>query len=142
MEITMPVVLKWILIVLAALVLLLVAAVVAVVVLVDPNDYKDEIAQVVEQQTGRQLAINGDIDLTFFPWLGLQLGEAQLSDAPGFGDQPFVQLEGARLAVAVWPLLKERRLVLDKIVIDGLNVRLIRNAQGRGNWEDLAERFA
>lgn len=138
----MPVVLKWILIVLAALVLLLVAAVVAVVVLVDPNDYKDEIAQVVEQQTGRQLAVNGDIDLTFFPWLGLQLGEAQLSDAPGFGDQPFVQLEGARLAVAVWPLLKERRLVLDKIVIDGLNVRLIRNAQGRGNWEDLAERFA
>src|SRR5699024_5701460 len=34
------------------------------------------------------------------------------------------------------------RLVLDKIVIDGLNLRLIRNEQGRGNWEDLAERFA
>ncbi len=38
-------VLKWILIAAAALVVLLIAAVVAVVVLVDPNDYKDQIAQ-------------------------------------------------------------------------------------------------
>lgn len=134
--------LKWIFIVLAALLLLLVAAVIAVALLVDPNDYKAQIAQAVERQTGRQLAIEGDFELTFFPWLGLQLGQARLSDAPGFGEQPFAALDEARLAVAVWPLLSQRRLVLDKIVIDGLNLRLIRDAQGRGNWEDLAERFA
>lgn len=135
-------VLKWILIAAAALVVLLIAAVVAVAVLVDPNDYKDQIAQAVEQQTGRTLTIEGDLDLTFFPWLGLKLGRAQLSDAPGFGDQPFARLDGARLAVAVWPLLSQQRLVLDKIEVNGLNLRLIRNEQGRGNWEDLAERFA
>lgn len=135
-------VLKWILIAVAALVVLLIAAVVAVVVLVDPNAYKGQIAQAVEQRTGRTLTIEGDLDLTFFPWLGLKLGQAQLSDAPGFGDQPFARLDGARLAVAVWPLLSERRLVLDKIEVNGLNLRLIRNEQGRGNWEDLAERFA
>lgn len=135
-------VLKWILIAVAALVVLLIAAVVAVVVLVDPNAYKGQIAQAVEQRTGRTLTIEGDLDLTFFPWLGLKLGQARLSDAPGFGDQPFAQLDGARLAVAVWPLLSERRLVLDKIEVNGLNLRLIRNEQGRGNWEDLAERFA
>ncbi|HEX5513589.1 MAG TPA: AsmA family protein, partial [Gammaproteobacteria bacterium] len=134
--------LKWILIVLAVVVAVLVATVVAVVVLVDPNAYKGEIAQVVEQRTGRQLTIEGDIDLTFFPWLGLKLGRAELSDAPGYGNEPFLRLGGARLAVAVWPLLSERRLVLDKIVIDSPNLRLIRNKQGRGNWEDLAERFA
>lgn len=135
-------VLKWILIAVAALVVLLIAAVVAVVVLVDPNAYKGQIAQAVEQRTGRTLTIEGDLDLTFFPWLGLKLGQARLSDAPGFGDQPFARLDGARLAVAVWPLLSERRLVLDKIEVNGLNLRLIRNEQGRGNWEDLAERFA
>src|SRR5690606_27850105 len=86
METLMARVLKWILIAAAALVVLLIAAVVAVVVLVDPNDYKDQIAQAVEQQTGRTLTIEGDLDLTFFPWLGLKLGRAQLSDAPGFGD--------------------------------------------------------
>jgi AsmA protein len=134
--------LKWILIVLAAVVVLLIGTVVAIVVLVDPNAYKDEIAQAVERRTGRELVIEGDISLTFFPWLGLELGRAHLSDAPGFGDQPFVQLDGARLAVAVWPLLSERKLVLDKIVVDGLGVRLIRDQQGRGNWEDLVERFA
>lgn len=134
--------LKWILIVVAVVVVLLVAAVVAVTVLVDPNDYKDEISHAVEERTGRKLTIAGDIDLTFFPWLGLKLGATQLSDAPGFGDEPFARIENVQLAVAVWPLLSERRLVLDKIVIDGLGLRLIRDKQGRGNWEDLAERFA
>lgn len=134
--------LKWILIVLAVVVVVLVATVVAVVVLVDPNAYKGEIAHAVEQRTGRQLTIEGDINLTFFPWLGLKLGQAELSDAPGFGNEPFARLGGARLAVAVWPLLSERRLVLDKIVIDSPSLRLLRNKQGRGNWEDLAERFA
>src|SRR5699024_6553349 len=113
--------LKCILIAVVTLVVVLAAAVITVVVLVDPNAYKDEIAQAVEQRTGRKLTIAGDIDLTFFPWLGLKLGSARLSDAPGFGGQPFVQLDGARLAVAVWPLLSEQRLVLDKIVINGLN---------------------
>lgn len=134
--------LKWVLIVIAVLVLLLVTAVVAVTVLVDPNDYKDEISHAVEKHTGRTLTIKGDIDLKFFPWLGLKLGETRLSDAPGFGDEPFAKINDVQLAVAVWPLLSERRLVLDKIVIDGLGLRLVRDEKGRGNWEDLAERFA
>lgn len=134
--------LKWVLIALVGLLLLAVAAVVIILAVFDPNDYRDEIAQEVQRRTGRELVIEGDIGLTFWPWLGLELGRTRLSDAPGFGDEPFVSLENARLGVAVWPLLSERKVVLDKIVLDGLNLRLIRNAQGLANWEQLQQQLA
>lgn len=134
--------LKWVLIVVVGLVVLAAAGVAIILAVVDPNDYRDEIAQEVERRTGRELVIEGDIDLTFFPWLGLELGRTRLADAPGFGDEPFVSIDSARLAVALWPLLSERRVVLDKIVLDGLNLRLIRNAEGVANWEQLIEQVS
>ena len=49
----------------------------------DPNDYKPRIEQVVHNQTGREFAIEGDIDLSVFPWLGIETGPAVLDEAPG-----------------------------------------------------------
>ena len=36
----------------------------------DPNDYKQEVVDAVKEQTGRDLTIEGDIGLTFFPGWG------------------------------------------------------------------------
>ena len=73
----------------ALLVLLVVIAVVVLPLMVDPNDYKDEIAATVEKQTGRTLKIEGDLALSVFPWLGLDIGPTQLSNAEGF-DAPYM----------------------------------------------------
>jgi hypothetical protein len=59
---------------LGGLLLLIVAAAVILPMVVDPNDFKDEISQAVESKTGRVLAIEGDIGLSVFPWLGLAIG--------------------------------------------------------------------
>ena len=69
---------------------LIVLALVLVVVFVDPNDYRDDIARIVETETGRKLTLSGDLKLSVFPWLAVETGPASLSDAPGFGDEPFV----------------------------------------------------
>ena len=37
----------------------------------DPNNYKDWISEQFYQQTGRELSISGNIQLSFYPWLGL-----------------------------------------------------------------------
>lgn len=133
--------LKWIAIVVVTLLVLLLGLVAAILLLVDPNDYRDEIAQQVEKATGRELTIEGDIDLTFFPWLGLELGRTRLADAPGYGEQPFLALDRARLRVQLLPLL-DKRVVLDKILLEGVTARLIVNPQGQANWQELADRFA
>jgi AsmA protein len=120
------------------LVLLVVAAVVVIPLVVDPNDFRDDIVAEVKKATGRDLAIRGDIGLSVFPWLGVSLGEMSLSQPKGFGDQPFAAVSHAQVRAKLMPLL-QKRLEVDRIELQGLRLNLIRNAQGLGNWEDLAK---
>lgn len=129
-------ILKRILIAVAVLLLLLVAGVGIILASFDPNSYKSEIEQIVFDQTGRKLRLEGDIGLSLFPNIGLDLGKAELGNAPGFGDDPFARVETVRLNVALVPLLK-RNVQVDTIVLSGLQIDLERNAQGVSNWDDL-----
>ena len=65
---------------------------VAVLVFFDPNDYRDEIAAVVERETGRSLTIEGDIGLAVFPCCSVELDRTVLSNPPGFGEDAFLSL--------------------------------------------------
>jgi len=124
-------------IVIGALVGLFIVLLVAVAMLFDPNDYKSEIAGAVEESTGRTLTLAGDLELQLFPRLRIALGQAELSNAAGFGDAPFAHIEGARLQVGILPLLLAQRLEIDEASLSGLTLNLARDRQGRGNWEDL-----
>ena len=66
------------------IIVLLVAALLAVWVFVNPNDYKGKIAAAVKESTGRELNLSGDIKLSVFPWVALELGPASLGNPPGF----------------------------------------------------------
>ncbi|HXG27750.1 MAG TPA: AsmA family protein [Nevskiales bacterium] len=102
----------------------------------DPNDYKAEIAQKVKAQTGREFTLKGDIRLSVFPWLGMQIGEASLGNAPGFGAEPFAAVRAAELRVKLLPLLR-REIQIGTVVLDGLALRLQKNAVGQNNWDDI-----
>ena len=117
--------------------LLTVAAMVAVLVLVDPNDYKDDITAAVHDATGRELTLRGDIQLSIFPWLGVSLGETQLSNAAGFGEAPFAQVDVVDIKVKLLPLL-EQRVEMKTVRLQGLQVVLAKNKAGHTNWDDLA----
>ncbi|GAB4353122.1 MAG: AsmA family protein [Gammaproteobacteria bacterium] len=127
--------------ILLALILIPVVAIAVVlmgiVVLVDPNDYRGEIEAVVAQSTGRALTIEGEIDLSIFPWLGLELGRTRLGNAPGFDATPFAQVEGVEVRARLLPLLN-RELEVGRLVLRGLQLNLQVDAEGRSNWADLA----
>src|SRR3546814_7631640 len=72
--------LKIILLVVGGLVLLVIAALIAVALLFDPNDYRGQIQDKVQEETGREFAL-GDIKLSVFPWLSVQLSDARLGNA-------------------------------------------------------------
>ncbi len=118
------------------IVLLVVGAVVYVTTVVDPNDYKDQIAAAVNDATGRELTLEGDLELRFFPSLRIAVGRASLSNAAGFGDAPFARIGGAALQVELLPLLSER-LEIDRAELTGLELNLARDNQGRNNWQDI-----
>jgi AsmA protein len=123
------------------LVALVVIAAILVPILVDPNDYKDEITQQVYKQTGRTLNIPGDLNLSFSLPLSVsfEAGQLELSNAEGFGDKPFARIQGASLYASIWPLLTENRLDVGEIKLSGMELNLIKNKQGDTNWDDLAQ---
>ena len=124
----------------AALAIIVVLASILLPILIDPNDYKDEIAQQVYDKTGRTLTIEGDIDLSISLPLSvsLELGTIELSNAKGFADKPFARMQSASLYVSIMPLLTDNRLDIGEIKLTGMELNLIKNKQGQTNWEDLS----
>jgi AsmA protein len=118
---------------------ILVVAAVSFYVLFDPNDFRDRISAEVQSATGREFVIEGDLELSLFPWLAIELGKTRLGNAPGFGDEPFARFDSARLSVRLLPLLLRREVAVGVAELDGMNLNLAVDRNGRGNWEDLLE---
>ena len=128
---------KWIryaLYTLLGIVVLALAGVAVIVATFDPNAYKGEIEKRVKEATGRTLKFHGDIELAFWPAVGAKVGKVTLSRRASEHD--FASLDGARVAVALLPLLKGEVLV-DEVSLRGLRASVIRAKGGKFDFEDL-----
>ncbi|OUR64388.1 membrane assembly protein AsmA [Methylophaga sp. 42_25_T18] len=117
-------------------VIIVVSGLIALPFVVDPNDYKQEISTQVEKATGRTLTLDGDIELSVFPWIALELGPLSLSNAKGFTADTFAQVQSAEIRIKLMPLLN-KQLEMDTIILDGLMLNLEKNKVGKTNWDDL-----
>lgn len=133
----MKTLLKWTAIVVGVVVVLFISAAVLLPLLIDPNDHKQALVEQVKQRTGRDLRIEGDIELSVFPWIGVEVGRVVLSNATGFANPVFASTDEVSIRVKLLPLLS-RRLEMDTITVHGLTLNLARNSAGRNNWDDLA----
>lgn len=122
---------------LLGLLLLLVALGLALTHLFNPNDYKDEISQLARDKAGVELRLQGDIGWSLFPWLGLELSDATIASLQQ-PEQPLARVRLLGLSVRVMPLLR-REVQMSAIRVDGLELDLQRDAQGRGNWQQLGQ---
>ncbi|BAW80198.1 AsmA family protein [Candidatus Nitrosoglobus terrae] len=120
----------------AVIILLVVIAAVVLPFIINPNDFKPQIVAQVKKITGRELTLDGDIDLSLFPWLGATIQKVSLSNPPNFGDIPFVKVDDMEVRVKLLPLLR-KEVEMDTVILSGLDLNLIRNANGETNWEDL-----
>ena len=114
-------------------------AAIALFLFFDPNDFREDIEQAVNESTGRDLVIEGDMKLQVFPWLAVEVGHATLGNAPGFGDEPFAEFDRARLSVRLLPLLFRREVTIGAAELDALKLNLVVNKAGLRNWSDLLE---
>jgi hypothetical protein len=127
---------KWISIILGGVVLLLAATVVVITSVIDPNRYKSRVESIVADRVGRPLVIEGKLEISWFPWLGVRVGAAHLANLAGEAKAPLVQWQSATVAAKVLPLLRGE-VDVDRVRVEGLHVRLRRDVRGRWNWEGL-----
>lgn len=119
---------------LGGLVVLLAAVAAFIVATFDANKWKGEISQLVQEKKNRNLKIEGDLSLSLFPSIGVQLGKATLSEHKS--EQVFASVGNARISLRLMPLLS-KQVVVDTIELDGVKARLIRYKDGRLNIDDL-----
>jgi AsmA protein len=123
---------------LGAVILLMIASMAIFVAVFDANAYKEDISKLVREQTGRELQFQGDIGLTIFPALGMELGSMSFSNADGFGELPMVRVGLASVSVDLVSLLRFAPEI-DKLILRDLEINLIRNKAGVNNWDDLVK---
>ena len=123
--------LKFITTLLLVVVFLGVAAVVLLPHILDPDKYRDEIAKLVYDKSGLQLDIKGPIDWSIFPWVGLSI--ENISVAGAHNDQ-LGQLGSAQVSVKLLPLLSQR-VEMRTVQLKGLELTLVKDVRGVGNWQ-------
>ena len=109
---------------------------VAVALLFDANSFRARISAEVDQSIHRKLTI-GEIHVGIFPTLGARIRNAELSNAPGFGDEPMAQVGEAKVGLRILPLLLHRRADISSITLKDLRLNLLKHADGTSNWDDL-----
>ena len=119
------------------LLLLILLAVAAFAYTFDANKYKEEVAEVIGLIVNRPVNIKGDVDISFYPWIGVKLNDMVIENNSGFSRKKFATIGQFDISIKILPLL-EKRLDIDKLVIHRLVVGFEKNAKGESNWSNFA----
>ncbi|MBR9882247.1 MAG: AsmA family protein, partial [Oceanospirillales bacterium] len=91
-----------------------------------------EIEQAALESGGVELKINGEIDWSVFPWLGLAVNDISIR----YPEQPqLATLNQAQLSVKLMPLLSAN-VEMSSILVDGLKLNLITTGRAN-NWSRI-----
>jgi len=121
---------------LALVLMLIIAVLAAITLLLDPNDYKQELSTLAAKQ-GITLKIEGNVAWQFFPDLGLSVSKLSLL-APQQTNKALALIETLTASVQFMPLLK-KQVRINGIHLTKPHINLSVNEQGQGNWLLLPE---
>lgn len=127
-------ILKYGLLGVGAIIVVAVAGVAYMAATFNPNDYKAQIIKAVKDSKQRNLRLDGEIKLSFYPNIGASLSKVSLSEFKS--DKEFAAIESARVSLALMPLL-HKQLVVDEVSVSGLKATLVKHKDGSTNIDDL-----
>ena len=127
---------KFLILMVSAVALVAVAAA-ALLLLVDPDDYREELAQRVSTTLGRDVQLEGPLRLRLVPTLALDLSEVVVGNPPGFPEAPdLVRVGTASASVALWPLIRGD-LDIGVVTLRDATISLVTAADGARNLDGL-----
>lgn len=120
------------------LILALVSGIVSLALyLFDANYFKSQMVDYVKTHNQRDLTLDGDIKVTFFPKLALKAEKMTLSQRNS--SKNFASVEKANFYVAWWPLFL-KQLQIEHVDLDGVHANIVRFKNGSTNLDDLFTR--
>lgn len=100
----------------------------------DANQYKPQILEAAEN-AGVPLEINGELNVTVFPRIGLNINEVAVK-LPDTAKTTLASVNQVAVSVKVMPLFSGS-VEVDRIVVDKLEADLVVDKSGVGNWQAL-----
>ncbi|WP_299953715.1 AsmA family protein [uncultured Roseobacter sp.] len=124
---------KWIFRLLGLVVLIVVVGVVSIFFLP-----ADRVARIAAEQlrgvTGRDVAITGEVSLTFWPVLGVRADGLEVGNADWAEQGPMLQAANAAIGVDAMALL-QGEIRITNIEAESPTIRLEQRADGRASWQ-------
>jgi uncharacterized protein involved in outer membrane biogenesis len=130
---------NWILKFVLAIVMVVIVIMLGVYFFVDPNQFKETIANRVQAQTGHVLTLEGPLSWSFSPVLSLRLNNISLENQAPFTNK-LLQTKTIEAGVS-WESLFSGKLFLNLTVKD-LNLHLEKNSKGVANWDNLVNKLS
>jgi uncharacterized protein involved in outer membrane biogenesis len=116
-----------------ALVGLVLLAVLILVWFVDPNAWRTRIAHSASTALGRPVLLGGDLHWDIGWNIAIASDGGTIANAPGFDATPLASWQRMRFGLNTRALLG-KRIAIDQLDIEGLQVNLQRNPAGERNW--------
>lgn len=104
--------------------------------IVNSAPIRKEISFALYQFTGRDITLQGEIEIEDFPWVTVVVGPGTFGNPPDFTGPPLLSWRQIRLRVH-YSTLYERAPLLDRITVTGLVADLRRDRDGRDNFSDI-----
>ncbi|HKQ97964.1 MAG TPA: AsmA family protein, partial [Candidatus Polarisedimenticolia bacterium] len=134
----MPRPVRWVLYVLGGAIGIVLAAALLVPLFVDVQRYSPLITDSLKAVTGREVVL-GKIALKILPAPAVTVSPVSVREGARYPGRDAVRIQSLAVRLKPWPLLRGR-LEFGAIVIDAPTVTVIRDAQGRLNFDDVLER--
>jgi AsmA protein len=122
--------------ILLSIVAILVVAVGALIFFLPGEQIARLASDQVKEQFGRDLTIEGDVKLSFFPTLGISTGPVTLSNADFSNNGPMFQAQGAKIGVDAMALIGGTTHIKN-ITLTSPDILLEQDGAGRSNWDDF-----
>ena len=123
--------------VLAAAVALIVALALVAPYAVDTAPARQAVSRWISGLLGQEVRIQGKMRFTLLPVLGFVIEDLSVSGPDAATREPLARIRQVSMAVAPWPLL-QRRVIVERIHLQGARIELVRDADGHANWQGLS----
>ncbi|MEM9533650.1 MAG: AsmA family protein [Pseudomonadota bacterium] len=128
--------LKWLGIGIGVLLVVIVAAALILPAVIDPNDHRERIAAEASAALKRDVALNGPMSWSVFPWIAIQLSDVTVANEAGFEADHLLSVGEAAVRVRLLPLFTGSVEIGD-VILRQPQVNLEIDQRGRSNWESL-----
>jgi AsmA protein len=121
-------------VILLGVVVLVIGAALVVPFLIPTETYTRQLEAQVQRATGRNLKIEGPVQVSLLPRLAIEVTDVRFANAPGASEADMVRLRTLQAELRIWPLITGS-VEVDRFVLVEPVIHLEIDAQGRPNWQ-------